>query len=575
MKIVKRGKQVRLKIRGQIIFYFSVLLSIPMIILGVFSYHEAMNHSERLSIIAMENSLSNLISEMNARSERETEYIKYLAYNLNFRKILEADSIDRVKLALELNNSVEPILWYYITSDNYVKGIDIITEKLDTGLGSFMKPSLQFSDELWYEESFATKANMWHTHDGELFITRQILDTAVAENIATMRINLFASSFLAAFDEFQYLDNGILVLDKDGTIVYKRGTKRESVNEQAEEAIRAGVLSDTDSYLMRHAMIESSEWEVFYYVDRSLISGQLCSILRRTLQVVSIVLVLAVVVISLFSRRLSYRILVLRDFEERVASGDLDASLETEDTDEIGIVMNSLSTMTNRLDLMIHEIYKMQAEKRATELQALQAQINPHFLYNVLSSIKWKALQNGDESISDIAGLIATFYRTSLNNGRVITTVKNELSNIKAYIEIQRHMHDFEFSVEYNIAQEALDYQMLNYLLQPIVENAFKHGIDYTDESRNGQLVIQCYLDEEHIIFEIKNNGPQIEREKTRQALHTPGKRYGLYNVQERIELYYSESCGINADIDNNGFTVFTVRIGKKITNLDDHNIEK
>lgn len=563
---MNKGRGMHLRIRGQIILYFATLLSIPILILGIFSYQQAREHLENQSIIAMENNLSNLITEMNNRSERETAYIKYLAYNLNFRKILEEDPVDRVKLAMELNNSVEPILWYYATSDSYVKSIEIITEKLDIGLGSFLKPAALFSEDPWYQNSSSTNANLWHVQNGNLFITRQILDTAVADSIAVMRINLFSGSFLSPFDEFRYLDNGVVVADQEHNIIFARGTGSAGVDAKAETAIHSDDLQDTNLYLMRHGTIENSGWNVYYYIDRAMITGQLHSILQRTLQVVLIVLLIAVIVISLFSRRLSSRILLLRDYAERVASGDLEVTPETNDSDEIGIVMNSFSTMTRRLNQMIDEIYKMQVEKKAVELKALQAQINPHFLYNVLSSIKWKALRNGDDSISDIAGLTATFYRTSLNNGEAFTSVSSELNNVRAYVEIQKHMHEFPFTVEYDVKPEALDCQMLNFLLQPIVENAFKHGIDYTDETRNGRLIIRCYTEDKYLIFQIKNNGPQIEREKARQALKLPGKRYGLFNIQERIQLYYMEDCGIDADIDDDGFTSFTVRILKCCT---------
>lgn len=566
---MNKGRGIHLKIRGQIILYFSILLSIPIIILGLFSYQQAREHSERQSILAMENNLSNLITEMNNRSERETAYIKYLAYNLNFRKILEENPVNRVKLAMELNNSVEPILWYYATSDGYVKSIEIITDKLDIGLGSFLKPASLFSGELWYQGSSVANANLWHFQDGNLFITRQILDTAVADSVAVMRINLFSGTFLSPFAEFRYLDNGVVVADQNHNIIFARGTGNAEVDAKAGQAIQENNLQDTSLYLMRHGTIENSGWNVYYYIDQAMITGQLHSILLRTLQMVLIVLLIAVVVISLFSRRLSSRILLLRDYAEQVAAGNLDVTPKTSDSDEIGIVMNSFSTMTQRLNQMIDEIYKMQVEKKTVELKALQAQINPHFLYNVLSSIKWKAMRNGDDSISDIAGLIATFYRASLNNGEAFTSVSSELSNVRAYVEIQKHMHEFPFTVEYDVEPETLDYQMLNFLLQPIVENAFKHGIDYTDEAQNGQLIIRCCTEGKYLIFQIKNNGPQIEREKALEALRLPGKRYGLFNIQERIQLYYMDDCGIDAEVDDDGFTSFTVRILKTCTNTE------
>lgn len=563
----KRKHGSHMRIRTKLMIYFSILLSIPILILGIYTYLQSKANMERQSQITIENNLSGIVMEMDARAAREATYIKYLAYNLNFRKLLEETPVNRVEMAMELNNSVEPILWYYITSDDYVKSIEIATEQIDTSLGSFLKPAGDYAGEDWYISSKTDFSNTWTYQDGQLFISRSILDAAsVSKFIGIMRVNLFPGTFLEPFEGMQYLGNGILVLDGSGNTIYSRLSSGETVDKAVLKAIRAGDLEDTSDYILRSAVISTTGWTVYYYVDSAMVTGQLHSILLRTLQVVGAVILIAVVVIYLFSRSLSKRILLLKESAERVASGDLDTVIETEDTDEIGIVINSFGHMTQRLNHMINEIYKMQLEKKAVELKALQAQINPHFLYNALSSIKWKAIRQGNDDISDVTGLLATFYRTSLNNGESFTTVENELENIRAYIELQRHMHEFPFEVVYEIQEGARQLRMLNFLLQPIVENAFKHGIDYTDETRDGRIVISCCTQERYLLFTIKNNGPEISRQKAEESLQRPGKRYGIYNIQERIDLYYGGECGLRAGVDESGYTYFTVKILKTCT---------
>ena len=561
----KRGSHLR--IRTKLVIYFSILLAIPILILGFYTYHQSKENFEKQSIITIENNLSGILNEMEARSAREATYIKYLAYNLNFRKLLEERPVDRIEMAMELNNSVEPILWYYITSDSYVKGIEIITDHIDTDLGSFLKPVETMQEQTWYQSSQENFSNMWTCQNGELFISRTLLDVAtVSKPIGVMRIDLFPATFFEPFDGMQYLGNGILVVDQNGNPIYSRKTTDEVVDEVVYSAIADGNIVDTSSYVLRSGTVPTTGWVVYYYVDSQMITGQLQSILLRTLQVVAAVIAIAFVVITLFSRSLSKRILLLKASAERVASGDLDTVIETNDTDEIGIVINSFGAMTKRLNHLINEIYKMQLEKKAVELKALQAQINPHFLYNALSSINWKAIRQGNDDISQLTSTLATFYRTSLNNGESITSVENELANIRAYVEIQRHMRDFPFCVDYEIEDGVLKLSMLNFLLQPIVENAFKHGIDYTDETQNGRLLITCHTESEHLVFTVRNNGPQIQEEKARVSLKHPGKGYGLFNIQERIALYYGEGCGISSGLDENGYTCFTVKIKKSCT---------
>ncbi len=270
---------------------------------------------------------------------------------------------------------------------------------------------------------------------------------------------------------------------------------------------------------------------------------------------------LLVVLTGILSRVVSRRILKLKDQAEEIAAGNLENPVFTTDSDEIGIVTNSLGKMTVDLNEMINRVYKIELEKKASELTALQAQINPHFLYNCLSSIKWKALKKGDDDIADIAGLVAKFYRTSLNNGRQITTVESELENVRAYVEIQKKMHEEGFEVEYRLDSHGLDYSMPNFLLQPVVENAVKHGIDYIEEGVRGKIIIEFLHEGDYLVFHIYNNGPLIPFREISQLMERQGRGYGIHNIVERIRLYYDGSCGMSVHVTENLYTCFTIRI--------------
>ena len=248
-----------------------------------------------------------------------------------------------------------------------------------------------------------------------------------------------------------------------------------------------------------------------------------------------------------------------------MAEGHLDKELSTTDTDEIGVVTNSMGQMTHRLNDMIHQVYTLEIEKKASELRALQAMINPHFLYNSLSNIKWKALRSGNDDISEITGLLAKFYRTCLNNGQPLTTVRSELENIKAYVRIQQLTHDNGFDAEYDIEESQLDYQMLNFMLQPIVENAVKHGLEYEEEDGKGHIRIECRGEDEFIVFSVINNGGAIDLQKVAEVMRTPGTGYGIYNICERIELYYGPGSGLFPSITEDGETCFTLKLNRTL----------
>lgn len=309
----------------------------------------------------------------------------------------------------------------------------------------------------------------------------------------------------------------------------------------------------------------SNGWSIYYYLDKEEISGQIIQILATTGCVMGICLGIAAVLMTVISRILSSRILQLKRCAEEVGQGNFQVKLEENYSDEIGIVAESFNKMCLKINHMMQEMYQLGMEKRKEELKALQAMMNPHFLYNCLSSIKWKAIRSGQDEIADITGLLAKFYRTALNGGKQITIVQNELENIKAYLEIQLKSHENSFSVEYSLAEEGRECRMPNFLLQPIVENAICHGVELCEEEM-GKIKIEYLCEKDFLIFRVYNNGSRFDKERAEQILNTPGKGYGLYNIRERIRMYYDGECGITGHITENGMVCFTIKIRKQIS---------
>lgn len=563
-----------ISIRKKLVISFGILVSIPIIVLGVYAFFQSKKNLEIQTHITMDNNLSRLIMEMESRFQRETDFTKYLAYNLNFRETIENYPGDRVAIAQTLNNTVEPIFWYFLTSDTYMKEINIYTPYVSENIGSFLKPDTECKEEDWYKQHKSNFNTVWSHQDGRLYATRSILDTATtSKTIGVFQTEFFMNTILEPVDSMDYLDNGIIVTDEKNNIVYSKETE----NKKIDKAVRNWALNPKDSLantnagcILKSGQIPLCGWNVYYYIDRNRISEQLVPIIDSTLLMVGFCIVLVIMFIGILSNTLSKRILLLREKAEEISAGKLDTPVFTEDTDEIGIVTNSIANMTQRLNEMINRVYIMEIEKKAVELKALQAMINPHFLYNSLSAIKWKAIKEGNDGISDITGLLAKFYRTSLNNGNQLTIVRNELENIKAYVEIQKMTHENSFQAEYDLDEEGMECEMLNFLLQPIVENAIKHGIDYREETSNaeGMIKISFRQQGEYLYFNIYNNGPEVELELLEEVVNKPGKGYGIFNIKQRIELYYGEDSGLSASITPQGETCFTVRIKKEVTNM-------
>ena len=559
-------------IRKKLVISYLLLITVPILVLGVYSFSVSKRNMERQTEETIRNNVRLMASDLETSLKRENDNIKYLSYNAKFRQVLKNSRGNQVEVAQVLNEVVEPIFWYFITSDNNMKGIEIYTPYVSQEVGSFLKPVGDSSEESWYQYHQKNFGTLWTFENGSMFATRTVLDAQTAsEPIGVLKLTVHPASVLEPISNNTFLNNGILLTDTEGKTIYSRQTGAEPADQAVLAGAEAGNLADGDQgeYIVMSEAISTSGWRLYYYVTKSEITGQLYEILKSTLLIVGLCLAVSLFLIGILSRVLSRRILELKESAEKVAEGNFNLELNHNDTDEIGIVSKSLQTMCDRLNEMINRVYKAELEKKAMELKALQAMINPHFLYNCLSSIKWKAIRTGNDEISDLTGHLAKFYRTSLNGGKQITTVGSELENVKSYVELQRMTHENSFDVEYELDETLFETSMPNFLLQPIVENAIEHGMNYQEEIEGrGRLIVRLEEEDGHLIFSILNNGPRVELDRLEEILNTPGRGYGIYNIEERIRIYYGAGYGVYASVTADGYTCFTVRIGKELKEL-------
>ncbi len=258
------------------------------------------------------------------------------------------------------------------------------------------------------------------------------------------------------------------------------------------------------------------------------------------------------------------RINSLHDSMEAVRSGNMNIQIHDNLPDEIGSLTNNFQEMLDEINRLIRENYKNKLLLKETQLKTLQAQINPHFLYNCLSLINSKALMNKQPEISQMSQRLSTFYRTTLNKGRSETTLPNEIENMKSYVDIQKLLHDNDFDVVYQIDSPLPEIEVPNLLLQPLVENALVHGI-LPNKSRYGRLFLAISKVMDKIRFTVLDNGLGIPAEKLPTLLQTDSGGYGLKNVHERLQLSYGEEYGltINSIPGESTMITFTIPLTK------------
>ena len=289
----------------------------------------------------------------------------------------------------------------------------------------------------------------------------------------------------------------------------------------------------------------------------------------QNLQVIVILMIYLLIVIAtmriasrMFKRYVVSDITRLEENMHEVEKGNRTLMVVSDSKDEIGGLIRGFGSMLAEINRLIKENYENKLSLRKAEMKALQAQINPHFLYNSLSLINWKAIEAGADDISEVTLALSSFYRTSLNRGKNVLTVEKEIENVKSYIKIQSCMHDNSFDTVIDVDEGILRYQTLNLLLQPLVENAIDHGIDMKEDGR-GFIKIIGRQTADTITLTVEDNGVGMDEETAQKIITFKSKGYGVANVNQRIRLFYGEPYGLQIESSIGSGTHCTVTIPK------------
>ena len=269
-----------------------------------------------------------------------------------------------------------------------------------------------------------------------------------------------------------------------------------------------------------------------------------------------LVLILLIILLSvIISKQVTKPIKEMQKVARQYSLGAFDAKVSVHGKDEIAELGNVLNNMSSQLLELISSVTEKERQSNYLELQTLIYQINPHFLYNTLDSINMLARKNDDIQVALMVTNLSRLFRLSLNRGRDVITVREEMMQVTYYLKIQKFRFEEQLDWNINFDDEILEYRMLKFIMQPLVENAIYHGIKSKNEY--GKLTIRGYKDKNMLIFVIKDTGKGMDEDtltKLYQRINQKkrdekeNRGYGIWNVNQRIKLYYGEQYGLQID---------------------------
>ncbi|WIV17308.1 sensor histidine kinase [Paenibacillus polygoni] len=340
--------------------------------------------------------------------------------------------------------------------------------------------------------------------------------------------------------------------------------------------------SSKDGYVLRtggkprfivHTASLATGWTIIGIAPLQEIVAEANSI--RQLIILSVVLsiIFAITLHYLLTKRLTRPIQLLQHKMRLTASGYLEAKVKPVGTDEIADLGQSFNIMVEKIKELLEQSIRKQQQLQKAELRTLQAQINPHFLYNTLDSIIWMAEAGKNDGVIQLVKALSDLFRISLNKGRDWVMIRTELAHANSYLIIQQMRYRDILDYRIDIDPELLDYPILNMTLQPLIENALYHGIK--NKRGKGLIVIGGYLELSAVILTITDNGIGIPpdrlamlRHQLEQPLQSEEEEpaeggFGLQNVHQRLRLYFGCEYGVELEsIAGAGTTIF-VRIPK------------
>ena len=344
-------------------------------------------------------------------------------------------------------------------------------------------------------------------------------------------------------------ENGRMITSSNSSILQKMQKKGILLNYGAELFMEKKKEGQKEYYITRQN-VDGASWQMILIIPENEYEDQYRFLWLSAALMLGSMIAVIVLMSYLLSGYYVGRLKKLNAEMTGLESGNLNANLPiTTEEDEIEEIYHNFNGMVQEVQRLMQEHYQLGKEVKMAEVRALQAQINPHFLYNTLDLINWISMDYGAEEIGTLTWNLARFYRLSLNHGKSLISIGEEVEHVEVYVNIENYHFDNAISLEVDVPEELKNYACLNIILQPFVENAIVHGIAEKPDIESCEIRIRARREEQDIIFSVQDDGPGVDVEQmqkeTQQDIRTAQHGYGVRNINFRLKLCFGEKYGV------------------------------
>ncbi|HIR27509.1 MAG TPA: histidine kinase [Candidatus Choladousia intestinigallinarum] len=567
-----------LSIRNKFFFTSAVLLISVSLFLAIFSSHTLRKNStkeilENYDTIMEQagNNTENIFSSVSSLSRviAPNQWIQeyYLERNNEYNTVEQKALIKSF-----LDTIIEP---YGIISSITIYGLDgrIVSSALNKQNGNSKITDMDF-----FNEQVLALKNNWGTtlylpprssvsqdengSENVIAVLKPIISTASGNLVAVLEVNILESAISGSIAAMYPSDGAeVFITDSSGVITSSPSKEKISTSiagtelypllekSSSSESFNQFITDGGKEYLVCIRKFSGLDWYVISKIPTGALYEQSTQQLVTIAVITCLALFITIPVSFSLANTISRPIKTLCSCMDQAAEGNLNVSIPDLGHNEIGTLSYRFKNMLEQISSLISQITKEKLARRENQLLALQAQINPHFLYNTLESISSLiSLKLYDDAVLMTRSL-EIFYKTALSGGKNVIPLEKEIQNVETYLKILKFRYRTMFDYQIALPSELKHYVITKLTIQPLVENSIYHGIRRQDKT--GFISVSCRLCENGIEIRVTDNGPGFDQNMIDTVFNSPSSSYGLFNVNERIQLYFGPAYGLSIDRDN------------------------
>ncbi|MFC6332771.1 sensor histidine kinase [Paenibacillus septentrionalis] len=558
---------------------FLLLVILPTLGVGILVQSSYTNILQKQYVESTLRNLDAVVNQLEEQFSMVEDIADYLIYNANLNAYLQSNPNVYSEYIDSLQESVEGLLIFHMFSKPYIQSITIqglngrLIEMGEPVFGDEREWQLKASEKrgkIVWSESYSINGG-WKGNINVVSLFRVLnLYKDVTTPLGNLTIRLDEDSIVNLLENEQYREEGfIFVVGPNGEQVLQSENALASEldpNHILEAMNSKGVRdmsfrSEGKSFYTFNRAMEGTDWTIVTAIPQSVIDQQLVGVRWLMNTVLFGILLLLIAALIGFQIMIIGPILRLKNETTRVMMGDFTARVPVNSNNEISDLNRKFNAMVDTIQELIDHKYKMEIRERESELKLLQSQVDPHFLYNTLDTIRWTArLENADKA-SHLIEMLSRFFRSSMNNGQYVTTLQQEMEYVQSYLTLHQvrlgtRLH-YALFMEYSL----VDLKLPKTVVQPLVENFLIHGFQV--KSNNNWIKVNAYRSGDEVWIDVRDNGKGIEPQRLSQieaklkSRQQPSDKIGaLQNINERLTIFFGSGAGLEI-VSNQGQGTF------------------